>query len=145
MSALGRRDEDRRMRTTDAIDGHASELLEAAQRLQSAAEEPGCHVAAPDALESLEETLQVLSATWYRVAADAAPAIAARRGHEPARGTPQAASDGCREREVQLIGTLHDVAAGFARCARACREGRFAVTPIIARSVDERRVPERAA
>jgi hypothetical protein len=146
MSVLGRRDEDRRMRTTDAIDGHASELLEAAQRFQSAAEEPGCHFAAPDALVSLEETLQVLSAAWYRVAADAAPAIAARRGHEPARGTPQAGSDGLsREREVQLIGTLHDVAAGFARCARMCREGRFAVTPIIARSVDERRVPERAA
>jgi hypothetical protein len=129
MSALGPRDEDRRMKATDAIDGHASELLEAARRFQSAAEEPGGHAAAPDALISLEEALQVLSAAWYQLAADA-----------------RATSDGLsREREVQLMGTLHDVAAGFARCARTCREGRAAVTPIIARSLDQRRVTERAA
>ena len=95
MSVLGRRDEDRRMRTTDAIDGHAAELLEAARRFQSAAEEPGCHFAAPDALVSLEETLQMLSAAWYRVAADAAPAIAARRGHEPARTLHRLGATGC--------------------------------------------------
>jgi hypothetical protein len=127
MAAVDQRDEDRRMRTTD-IDGHASELLEAAKRFQSAAEEPGCHVAAPEALVSLEETLQALSAAWYQLAADAAT------------------SDGLsREREVQLIGTLHDLAAGFARCARTCRTGRSAVTPILARSVDQRRVTEQVA
>jgi hypothetical protein len=129
MSVFGQRDEDRRMRTTDAIDGHASELLEAAQRFRSAAEEPGCHVAGPDALVSLEEALQVLSAAWYQLAADS-----------------RATSDGLsREREVQLMGTLHDVAAGFARCARMCREGRAAVTPIIGRPLEQPRVTERAA
>ena len=117
------------MTTTDAIGGHASELLEVAQRFQSAAEEPACHLAAPDALVSLEEALQALSAAWYQLAADA-----------------RATSDGLsREREVQLMGTLHDVAAGFARCARTCREGRSGVTPIIARSLDQRRVTDRAA
>jgi hypothetical protein len=146
MSALGQRDEDRRMRTTHAIDEHATALLEAAQRFQSAAEEQGCHLAAPDALASLEETLQVLSAAWYRLAADAAPGIALRRRREPTRGIPHATSDGMpREREVQLIGALHDVAAGFARCARMCRQGRSTVTPIIARSVDQRRVMEPVA
>ena len=146
MSRLGQRDEDRRMRTTNAIDGHALELLEVAHRFHSAAEVPGCHVAAPDALVSLEESLQVLSAAWYQLAADAAPRIAARRRHEPVRGIPHATTDGLsREREVQLIGTLHDVAAGFARCARMCREGRAAVTPVIARSLDQRRVTDRAA
>ena len=106
------------MTTTDPLD-HASELLEAAQRFQSAAQEPGCHIAVPEALISLEEALQVLSAAWYQLAADAAPT-----------------TDGLsRELEVQLVGTLHDVAAGFARCARECREGRSTVTPIIARRV----------
>jgi hypothetical protein len=42
------------------------------------------------------------------------------------------------------MGTLHDVAPGFARCARACREGRSTVTAIIGRrvaagAVDDRR------
>jgi hypothetical protein len=45
MSVCGARDDDRRMTTTDPID-HASELLEAAYRFRSAAQEPGCHVAA---------------------------------------------------------------------------------------------------
>lgn len=108
------------MRTTDPMQDHASELLGAAQRLQAVAQEPGCSAAAPEALASLEETLQVLSAAWYQLAADAAPAAAA----------PELS----REVEVQLVGTLHDVAAAFARCARMCRKGRSTVTPIIARA-----------
>ena len=123
------------MRTTDPIEGHASELLGAAQRFQSAAQEPGCHVAAPEALASLEETLQVLSAAWYQLAADAAPGIASRRRLEPTVGSSPATTAGLsRELEVQLVGTLHDVAAAFARCARMCRQGRSTVTPIIARA-----------
>jgi hypothetical protein len=124
------REEDRRMRTTDPIEGVASDLLEAAQRFQWAAQEPGCHVVAPEALASLEEALQMLSAAWYQVAADAAPA-AATAGLS-------------RELEVQLVGTLHDIAAAFARCARMCRQGRSSVTPIIARP-KERRATERVA
>ena len=34
-----------------------------------------------------------------------------------------------REQEVRLIGTLHDVAAGFGRCARVSRDGRATVRP----------------
>jgi hypothetical protein len=40
-----------------------------------------------------------------------------------------------REQEVRLIGTLHNVAAAFACCARECRDGRSAVTPLIAMRV----------
>jgi hypothetical protein len=133
ISALGPSGNDGHMRTADPIGARASELLAAARRLQAAAEEPGCHLAAPDALASLEETLQVLSAAWYRLAADAAPGIADRPRREPARGPSRATRTGLsRELEVQLVDTLHDVAAGFARCARVCRAGRSTVTPIIA-------------
>ena len=120
MSPRRTRGHDRRMTPMNSTEGHASELLRAAQRFRSAAQEPGCHAAAPDALLSLEEALQVLSAAWYQLAADAAPA-AADAGLS-------------RELEVQLLGTLHDVAAAFARCARMCRRGRSTVTPIIARA-----------
>jgi hypothetical protein len=112
----------------------ASELVENARRFQSAAAQPGCHIAAPDALGSLEETLQVLSAAWYQLAADAARGMSARRpgAGEPARS--RAARNGLsREAEVQLVGTLHDVASGLARSARTCRDGRLVATPIIAR------------
>jgi hypothetical protein len=37
-----------------------------------------------------------------------------------------------REQEVKLIGALHEVAAAFARCARACREEEATVTRLIA-------------
>ena len=115
----------------------ASELLEDARRFQSAAAWPGCHIAVPDALGSLEEALQVLSAAWYQLAADAAPEMAARQ-----RGTGVAArSTGdrnglSREAEVQLVGALHDVATGMARSARTCRDGRSVATPAIARRMD---------
>ena len=36
------------------------------------------------------------------------------------------------EQEAHLMGTLHDVSAAFARCARTCREGRSTVAPLIA-------------
>jgi hypothetical protein len=136
------------MRTSDPIERRASELLEAAQRFRSAAQEPGCHVAAPGALGPLEETLQLLSAAWYQLAADAAPGIAYRRPREPAPAGSRSTTAGLpRELEVQLVGTLHDVAAGFARCARMCREGRSTVAPIMARATapsDHRRDRPRA-
>jgi hypothetical protein len=99
----------------------ASALVEAAQAFNRAAETRGSHMAAPDSLGALQETLQALSAGWYRMAADA--------GASASRG------DLSREQEVRLIGAMHDVAAAFARCARACREGHSAVTPVIARLV----------
>jgi hypothetical protein len=112
----------------------ASALVEAARAFHRAAETRGSHRAAPEFLASLQEVLQVLSSAWYRVAADAVHrgdertrAAAADPGASPCRG------DLSREQEVRLIGALHDVAAAFARCARACREGNSTVTPVIAR------------
>jgi hypothetical protein len=120
MSRSGPGEKDGRMGTTDPIEDHASDLVGAAQRFRSAVQEPGCHVAAPEALASLEETLQVLSAAWYQLAADAAP------------GT-------------ELLGTLHEIAAAFARCARVCRQGRSTVTAIVSRAPDGYRPPAESA
>jgi hypothetical protein len=104
------------MTSGDPLRDPASALVEAAQAFYRAAETRGSHSAATESLASLQEALQVLSAAWYRLAADSP------RGSELTR-----------EQEVRLMGALHDVAAAFARCARACREGRSAVTPVLAR------------
>ena len=107
------------MTSLDPLRDPASALVEAAQAFHRAAETRGSHSAAPDALASLQAALQVLSAAWYRLAADA--------------GVSMSRGDLSREQEVRLIGALHDLAAGFARCARACRDGHSTVTPVIAR------------
>jgi hypothetical protein len=121
------------MHTPSPLQKRASELVEAARSFQAAAEQPGGHQATPDLLADLEEGLQVLSAAWYQLAADASTEIAKHRGGE-SRGSSWTEVHGLsREQEVQLMGTLHDVAAAFASCARTCREGRSTVTPIIAR------------
>jgi hypothetical protein len=110
------------MNTPERLHDSASGLVEAARAFQTAAEQPGSHLAASSSLESLEDALQAISAGWYRLAADAAPRV-----------------DGLsREQEVRLMGALHDVAAAFARCARACRAGRSSVKPIIARRMTAR-------
>jgi hypothetical protein len=122
------------MEPGEDLSRRASELLEDARRFQSAAAQPGCHVAVPDALGSLEEALQVLSAAWYRLAADASSGIVERRLGPGSEAPSPPRRDGVsREREVRPMGALHDVAAGFARCASACRQGRSAVTAIVAR------------
>lgn len=106
----------RAMTSQDQLDNVASALVHGARAFSRAAEQQGSHLAAPAALDSLQEALQTLSAGWYRLAADAAP------------------GDGLtREQEVRLTGALHDVAAAFARCARSCREGQSTVTPIVSR------------
>ena len=136
MSGLVRHGEHGPMELGEDLSRRASELVEGARRFQSAAAQPGCHIAAPDALGSLEEALQVLSAAWYQLAADAAPGMSARRhgAGEPARS--RAARHGLsREAEVRLVGALHDVASGLARSARTCRDGRLVATPIIARGM----------
>jgi hypothetical protein len=123
------------MHTRSPLQQRASELVEAARTFQAAAEQPGGHPATPDLLADLEDALQVLSATWYQLAADASTGIAKRRGRE-SRGSSWTEVHGLtREQEVHLMGTLHDVAAAFASCARTCREGRSTLTPIIARCV----------
>jgi hypothetical protein len=121
------------MEPAEDLSRRASELLEDARRFQSAAAQP-CHIAVPDALGSLEEALQVLSAAWYQLAADASPGIVERRLGSGSDALSPPRRDGLsREQDVRLMGALHDVAAGFARCANACRQGRSAVTAIIAR------------
>ena len=120
------------MNTADSLHHRASELVEVARSFYSAAQQPGSHAAAPDALASLEEALQVLSAAWYQLAADASPRIAERRrGLDVEAGTWTQVDGLSREQEARLMGTLHDVAAGFARCARTCREGRSTIAPLI--------------
>jgi hypothetical protein len=121
-------DDDPGMNTARQLQYRASDISEASRGFQAAAEEPASHAAAPDSLAALEEALQVLSAAWYRLAADAS---------RPRR-------DGLsREQETHLVATLHDIAAAFASCARACREGRSTVAPIIARRIAASRVDGR--
>jgi hypothetical protein len=104
------------MNSMDPLYDEAAELIKAAQTFHSAADQPGTRPAVPLSLARTEEALQLLSGAWYRLAADAT-------------------IDGLsREQEVRLIATLHDVAAAFARCARTCREGRLAVTPVLTTS-----------
>jgi hypothetical protein len=121
------------MNSADRIDNHASDLLKAARAVHEAAAGPGSSKRASAALARLEEALQALSAGWYQVAADAVPGIAGR--HRRLAGHPEpslaAARSLSREQEVRLIGTLHDVAGAFARCARACRDAQPTVAPLI--------------
>jgi hypothetical protein len=97
-----------------------SELVEAARAFHCAVEAPGSHGTAPEYLASQQEALRLLSAAWYRLAADAAAVDAPRDALS-------------REQEVKLVGAMHDVAAAFSRCARACSEGESTVAPVIAR------------
>ena len=123
----------------------AFELAEAARSFKAAAEAPGSHRAAPDSLEALDEALQALSAAWYQLAADASPAILERRRDRRAGDLSWPRVDGLsREQEVRLIGSLHDVAAAFARCARACRDGRAEATPLITRRTAAEANPDQA-
>jgi hypothetical protein len=66
------------MEPGEDLSTRASELLQDARTVQSAAAQPGCCIDALDGLASLEEALQ-LSAAWYHVAADASPGIVERR------------------------------------------------------------------
>ena len=130
------------MNTPNRLHDCASELVEAARAFHAAADQPGSPAAAPESLASLEEALQVLSAAWYQLAANASPGIVDRRDGRGSEVRPWPQIDGpSREHEVRFMGTLHDVAAAFARCARACREGRSTVMPVTARRAagDDRR------
>jgi len=106
------------MTPADPLHDSLSALAEAADAFSRAAETRGGHMSAPESLASLQEVVQLLSTGWYRLAADARASML--------RG------DLSREQEVRMIGALQAVAAAFARCARACRDGRSAVTPVIA-------------
>jgi hypothetical protein len=127
-------DDDRGMNSPSHLHDRASDLVEAARDFQEAAEAPASHPAAPDSLAALEEALQVLSAAWYRLAADASPGMGEQRRASRSTADPRTGRNGLsREQEAHLVATLHDIAAAFASCARACREGRSTAAPIIAR------------
>jgi hypothetical protein len=105
------------MNSASQVHNCASEVADAARRFEAAAQTPDSSPGAPDSLAALEEAFQLLSAAWYRLAADARPR-----------------ADGIsREQEVRVLATLHDVAAAFARAARTCRSGRAKGAPIIER------------
>src|SRR5215213_10262778 len=124
------------MNTPNRLHERASELADAARIFHTAAAQPGSHAGAPASLKSLEEALQVLSAAWYQLAADASPGIVERRrGRASESVWPRVDGLSCED-EVRLTGTLHDAGAAFARCARTCREGRSRVTPVIARACE---------
>jgi hypothetical protein len=125
------------MASVDLLRDSALALAEDAHAFHRAAEQEGSHLGAPAALESLQEALQVLSAAWYRIAADASP----YRGHRlracQADASSRARNDGLsREQELRLLATLHDVAAASARCARACPEAESTVAPVIDQRID---------
>lgn len=131
------------MATSNRLEDCAADLVEAARTFLTVAEQPGSYADAPESLASLEQALRVLSAAWYQLAADASPGIVARRAECASEAGSWPRVDGLsREHESQLMATLHDVAASFARCARVCRDGRSSAAPIIDRRVEAGRTRE---
>jgi hypothetical protein len=122
---------------TALIEEGARDLVTAARAVREAAGQPRCSAASAPVLALLEEALRLLSAGWYQVAADAAPGVAERRsgrvdGSEDSEGIQPSGLS--HEEEAKLVATLHEVAAALAASARACRVGRRAVQPLLARS-----------
>lgn len=132
-----RRDTVSGMSATHDIDACASSLLSAARAFHDSASRAGSSTHAPAVLGRVEEALQLMSAGWYQLAADAAPGIGQRRRWRRSNA-PGSRSDSrlSREQEVHLGATLHDLAAAFASCARACRTARPTVTTLIDRSAE---------
>jgi hypothetical protein len=134
------------MNSPNLLHESASELAEAARTFQTAAAQPGSHAGAASSLEALEGALQVLGAAWYQLAADASPGIAERRRSRASEADSWSRRDGLsHEEEVRLMGTLHDVGAAFARCARACRDGRSRLDRSRGAEVSWLEVPDRPA
>jgi hypothetical protein len=130
-----------RMNSVNPLHDNAADLIKAAQAFHSASSQPGIHAAAPLSLARIEEALHLLSGAWYQLAADASPRIARLSSRVSAPDAePSGTDDLSREQEARLIATLHDVAAAFARCARSCREGRLAVTPLIAGCAEDEEI-----
>lgn len=113
----------------------ACDLLEAARDIEAAAASSGASEAVPATLGTLEETLQVLSASFYQLAADAASGVSARRNRERqgAQERARPPSGLAHERERELMATLHNAACGLARAARVCRDAREGVAPRLTR------------
>jgi hypothetical protein len=128
------------MTSRNALSSRAAALLDAAEAFHRAAETAGSHNGAAESLGAAQTALRVLSAAWYRVAADAVPSLHER---EPVRDlpgqVPSPASGLSREQEVLLVGALHDAAAAFAKCARECRDSEATVAAIIERGLARKR------
>jgi hypothetical protein len=134
------------MNSPNLLHESASELAEAARTFQTASGQPGSHAGAAGSLEVLVEALQVLSAAWYQLATDASPGIVEKRRSRASEASSWPHVDGLsREEEVRLMGTLHDVGAAFARCARACRHGRSRLDRSRGAEVSLLEVPHRPA
>jgi hypothetical protein len=137
------------MTSTDVLNSPTAALVDAANAFHQAAERPGSHMGAPASLGDVQEALRLLSAAWYRVAADAVPSVHERDPGSPVGGrAPMRTSGRSREQDVVLVGALHDAAAAFAKCARACRESELKVASVIDRTPDPATAPlsrERAA
>ena len=134
------------MNSMNPLHDQAAELIKAAQAFHSAADQTEIRRAVPLSLARTEEALQLLSWAWYQLAGDASPGIASRSRQLGERDADPSEIDNLsHEQEVRLIATLHDVAAAFARCARTCREGRLAVTPVLITTGDRSSRATRAA
>lgn len=121
------------MNHADQIENRASDLRDAARAFHQAAGQAGSSAAAQALLASLTETLQLLSAGCYQLAADAAPEIV-----EEYRGLPRKPMYSARvhrapvsEQELDLVLTLQDVAVAIAGCARNCRGARPTAPPLV--------------
>lgn len=119
------------MSSADHIGDHAFVLLGAARAIHETAGEPGSVEAAAAALARLEEALQLLSAGWYQVAADAAQRSTSGDRLLPDQAPPPDDRSLSREQDMRLTGALHDVAGALARCARICRDARPTLHPLI--------------
>jgi hypothetical protein len=123
------------MTSQDVLNSSTAALVDAASAFHHAADRPGSHMGAPESLGAVQETLRLLSAAWYLVAADAVPSI---HEHDPGRSAggraPTRTSGRSREQDVVLVGALHDAAAAFAKCARACRDSESKVAAVIDRT-----------
>lgn len=108
------------------------------ERLRGAAGSDGVLEAIPATLGTLEQALQVLSASCYRLAGQCA-------SNAPSSGPPRPSDQGAtkqrlsRENEAPLMATLHDVGSSIARASRTSRTGREITAPLIARKISRAR------
>src|SRR5918994_3596085 len=89
----------------------AASLVEAAQAFDRASEARGSHRAAPEFLALQQEALQILSAAWYRVAADAVARVESTRPVASDADAPSSALS--PEQGGKLIGAGPYVGAAF--------------------------------
>jgi hypothetical protein len=109
---------------TPQNDEAAELLLQAARRIDAAADPPASGEAIEVTLGCFEEALTILSSTCYRLATASAPVNAHRTSTAPPRVMGGSLS---REEQARLATRLHDTAAGLTRATQLSREARAAV------------------